>query len=82
MRLAAYAQAILACDLHSHMHTVGKHRVARSNSGEKPLEWGGSIAASSLLELWRQGFSRETASLLRGNFGGKVVVVGIHMPAT
>ena len=41
-----------------------------------------SIAASSLLEHWRQGFSREMAPLLRGNFGGKVAVVGLHMLAT
>ena len=85
MMLAAYAQAILACDLHSHMHTVCNHRGARSSVvtlAEKPLGLGSNIAASSLLEHWRQGFLRETASLLRGNFGGKVAVVGIHMLAT
>ena len=41
-----------------------------------------SIGASSLLKHWLQGLSRETASLLRGNFGGNVAVVGLHMRAT
>ena len=49
---------------------------------EKPLGLESIIAASSLLEHWRQGFSRETAPLLRGNFGGKIAVVGLHMLAT
>ena len=41
-----------------------------------------SIGSSSLLKHWRQGLSQETALLLRGNFGGKVAVVGLHMRAT
>ena len=41
-----------------------------------------SIGASSLWRHWWQGLSRETASLLCGNFGGKVAVVGLHMLAT
>ena len=49
---------------------------------EKPLGLESSIAASSLLEHWQQGFSQETAPLLRGNFGGKVAVVSVHMLAT
>ena len=49
---------------------------------EKPLGLESSIAASSSLERWRQGFSRETAPLLRDNFGGKIAVVGLHMLAT
>ena len=39
------------------------------------------IGTSSLLKDWRQGLSRVTASLLWGNFGGKVAVVGLHMRA-
>ena len=41
-----------------------------------------SIGASSLLKHWQQGLLWETASLLRGNFGGKAAVVGLHMLAT
>ena len=41
-----------------------------------------SIGANSLLKHWWQELSREMASLLRGNFGGKVAVVGLHMRAT
>ena len=82
--IAAYAQAILAYDYHSYMHTVRNHRVARSSvvTLAKAAGVESSIATSSLLTHWRQGLSRETASLLRGNFGGKVAVVGLHMRAT
>ena len=48
----------------------------------KAAEVESSIGASSLWKHWRQGLSRETASLLRGNFGGKIAVVGLHMRAT
>ena len=41
-----------------------------------------STGASSLLKHWQRGLLREMASLLRGNFGGKVAVVGLHMRAT
>ena len=48
----------------------------------KAAEVESSIGAGSLWQDWRQGLSRETASLLRGNFGGKVTVLGVHMRAT
>ena len=48
----------------------------------KAAEVESSIGASSLWKHWRQGLSRETALFLRGNFGGKIVVVGLHMRAT
>ena len=44
----------------------------------KPLGLGSGIAASSLLEHRWQGFSQETASLLRGNFSGKVAVASVY----
>ena len=48
----------------------------------KVAEVESSIGASSLWKHWRQELSQETASLLCGNFGGKVAVVGLHMRAT